>query len=259
MKRPAFQFYPHEWQADIGLRACGIGARGCWIEMTCLMHQAEPYGHLKLNGKAIGPDQLAGMIGGRATAKDVRGWLAELEQNGVFSRNDDGSIFSRRMVRDEAVRQARAAGGQEGAQHGIKGAEHGKKGGRPKKQTGDNNPPTGEEKPPLYPPPSSSSSSSDSSLRSESAPATLAGLACKAMRTAGIGSVNPSDADLLSLLNQGVTPEQLGDLAVELRESRGSGVAFRYVLATMRGRLRDRADRPPASGAPADDVFEGAR
>src|SRR5690606_1969349 len=69
---------------------------------------------------------------------------------------------------------------------------------------------------------SSSSSSSDSSLRSESLAArgaTLAGQACRLMREAGIPRVNPSDPRLLQLLAQGVTPQQLGDLATELREA----------------------------------------
>lgn len=155
MKRPSFQFYPGDWQRDAGLRLCSVGARGCWIEMLCVMHQAQPYGHLRVNGLAITPQQLGRMIG--ATAKEVSGWLDELEGAGVFARDVDGGIVSRRMVRDEEVRNARANGGKEGAKHGFKGAEHGKKGGRPRKETGD-------KKPPFEPPPSSSSSSSTNSV-----------------------------------------------------------------------------------------------
>jgi len=153
MKRPSFQFYPGDWQRDAGLRLCSVGARGCWIEMLCVMHQAEPYGHLRVNGLAITAQQLSRMIG--ATSKEVNAWLDELEGAGVFTRDADGGIVSRRMVRDEEVRNARANGGKEGAKHGFKGAEHGKKGGRPRKETGD-------KKPPFNPPPSSSSSSSSS-------------------------------------------------------------------------------------------------
>lgn len=161
MKRPAFQFYAGDWQRDISLRACSVAARGCWIEMMCLMHQAEPYGHLMLNGRPIEPEMLANMLGAGTTAKDARRWLAELEAAGVFSRNSDGSIFSRRMVRDEAARDARAEGGKAGSEHGAKGAEHGRKGGRPRKETGVKKPPF---IPPSDPPPSSSSSSSTSTL-----------------------------------------------------------------------------------------------
>lgn len=166
MKRPAFQLYPGDWQRDIALRSCPVEARGLWFEMMCIMHQAEPYGHLILNGKGIGPEQLANIVGGITKAVVVK-LLAKLELEAVFSRTLEGVIYSRRMVRDEATRNKRAAGGAAGAEHGAKGAEFGARGGRPAKSKGDEKPPLqgdlmGDKKPPLEPPPSSSSSSSSS-------------------------------------------------------------------------------------------------
>jgi hypothetical protein len=162
MKRPAFQFYPGDWLRDANLRICSAGARSLWIDMLCVMHQAKPYGHLVFNGKALDTAQLARMVG--ETPKDVGRWLKELEDNGVPSRTDDGVIYSRRMVKDEALRNVRAAGGHKGAAWGALGAEHGAKGGRPASR--DMNPPSDEttrgSEPPLNPPPSSSSSSSSS-------------------------------------------------------------------------------------------------
>ena len=158
-KRPAFQFYPSDWRTDPGLRLCSIAARGLWAEMLCIMHEAEPYGHLTLSdGREITIPMLARLVG--ESRGEVSELLDELGENGVFSRTEHDIIFSRRMVRDEAVRNARAAGGHLGAPHGEKGKAHGAKGGRPKKA-----------KPPLLetergdnlPPPSSSSSSSSSS------------------------------------------------------------------------------------------------
>jgi hypothetical protein len=65
------------------------------------------------------------------------------------------------MVRDEDLRERRAAGGAAGAEHGKKGAAHGAKGGRPAQpKTPDGESGRGENKPPLKPPPSSSSSAS---------------------------------------------------------------------------------------------------
>lgn len=80
------------------------------------------------------------------------------------------------------------------------------------------------------------------------------------MKSAGLASVNPSDAELLALLNRGVTAEQMGDLTAELRAADPT-TSFRYVIRTMAGRLRDAARRPAIGRrAPADDdVFEGAR
>jgi hypothetical protein len=109
MKRPSFQFYPGDWLRATELRSCSVGARGLWIDMICLMHEGSPYGHLKVADKVIHQSNLARMVG--ATIAEVEGWLAELEEAGVFSRTDDGCIYSRRMVRDEDVRCRRAAGG----------------------------------------------------------------------------------------------------------------------------------------------------
>ncbi|HEY0878977.1 MAG TPA: YdaU family protein [Zeimonas sp.] len=72
---------------------------------------------------------------------------------------------------------------------------------------------------------------------------TLAGQACRLMREAGVQRVNPSDPKLAQLLSQGVTPQQLGDLARELRESKPDAHQP-YVLAAMVGRLRDAAATP---------------
>lgn len=157
MKRPAFQFYPGDWRTDPGLRLCSIGARGLWIEMMCLMHEGEPYGHLTVQGRVIEPQSLARLVSESVPA--VKRWMAELRENEVFSTTDDGVIFSRRMVRDEGIREARAAGGKQGASHGHKGGSHGSKGGRPKKQE---TPQELNGRGVILPPPSSSSSSPSS-------------------------------------------------------------------------------------------------
>ncbi|MEK7764393.1 MAG: hypothetical protein AAB433_22700 [Nitrospirota bacterium] len=73
------------------------------------MHEAEPYGHLRLNGHDVGIDALGRMMG--TPAKQLRQYLDELEAAGVFSRTSTGTIYSRRMVRDEALRAKRADGG----------------------------------------------------------------------------------------------------------------------------------------------------
>jgi hypothetical protein len=155
MKRPAFQFYPADWRKDAAVQSCSMGAKGLWHEMMCIMHECEPYGHLTVNGVSMDTIQLARLVG--EPVKRVQGWLAELRKAGVFSETEDGGIFSRRMVKDETLRNIRADGGKAGSEHGAKGAEHGIKGGRPPASRG-------VKEPPLYPPPSSSSSSSSSEL-----------------------------------------------------------------------------------------------
>jgi len=118
MKRPSFQFYPSDWLRDTALRSCSTGARGLWIDMICFMHEGKPYGHLKVGDKVILPDNLSRMVG--ETLEVVIGWLDELKQAGVFEVNEEGAIFSRRMIRDEGLRQVRAAGGIKGGNPALK-------------------------------------------------------------------------------------------------------------------------------------------
>lgn len=156
MKRPASQYYWGDWRRDTALQSCSIAARGLWHEMNCLMHDCEPYGHLCVGTTAMQPAQLARLVG--ITPKECVTLLAELETATVFSRTDAGVIYSRRMVRDEDLRERRANGGQAGAEHGIKGAEHGAKGGRPKKPKGGFETPLQTNK---QPPPASASASAE--------------------------------------------------------------------------------------------------
>lgn len=165
MKRPAFQFYPADWRKDAALQSCSVAAQGLWINILCIAHECDPYGHMTVNGKPMTPAQIGRLVG--LSPKECEKLLAELQDAGVSSVAEDGAVFSRRMVRDEDVRNRRAAGGKEGAEHGAKGAAHGAKGGRPKhEEGGQENPPSDEARgvsePPSKPPPSSSSSSSTS-------------------------------------------------------------------------------------------------
>lgn len=170
-KRPSFQFYPGDWQRDMGLHTCSIAARGLLIELLCIMHACEPYGHLSISGGALKDEDAAAAAG--VPVRDFKRLVRELEDKDVLSRTDEGVIFSRRMVRDEQTRNARAAGGSAGAEHGEKGASAGVKGGRPPKAKGglitplpdENKPPLAVSQSPVLrsnekPPPSSSSSSS---------------------------------------------------------------------------------------------------
>jgi hypothetical protein len=157
VKRPAFQFYPADWRKDVELQSCSMAAQGLWINVMCVAHECEPYGHLTVNGKGMTSAQLGRQVG--LSGKEADALLVELMEAGVARRTADGTIYSKRMVADEDLRNRRATGGQAGAEHGGKGAKDGSKGGRPKIDKGGlETPLPGFEKPP----PSSSSSSSPS-------------------------------------------------------------------------------------------------
>lgn len=99
--RPWIKFYPRDWRGDQALRAVSMAARGFWLECLCIMHEAQPYGHLLLNGERLEDDALARMTG--ASVDEVSAWKAELRKAGVLSVARNGSIFSRRMVKDDAA------------------------------------------------------------------------------------------------------------------------------------------------------------
>lgn len=94
------KFYPSDWRADPALRSCTISARGLWIEMMCIMHEAKPYGSLLIKGQRIDKKRLAALCG--IQERECVVLLLELEGFGVFERDEDGTIYSRRMRRDNA-------------------------------------------------------------------------------------------------------------------------------------------------------------
>jgi len=110
MSQPFMKFFTRDWMSDVNLRLCSIAARGLWIDMLCIMHQSEPRGML-----CVSEDELAVLI--HSDKAQVERLVKELESRGVFSRDTDGTIFSRRMVADEGK--------------SIEAAERGRKGGNP--------------------------------------------------------------------------------------------------------------------------------
>jgi hypothetical protein len=98
MKMPYIKFYPRDWLASLDVRGCSYAARGLWIDMLCIMAGNARYGYLEQNGKQMTADDLERITMGERDT--VKGLLAELEQAGVFSRDDKGCIFCRRLIRD---------------------------------------------------------------------------------------------------------------------------------------------------------------
>lgn len=98
---PWMRFYPRDWKSDDELRSCSFAARGLWMELICVMHGADPTGYLLVKGKRPTLEQIAKMTGGNA--KECKVLLAELEAADVYSRTENGTIFSRKMVRNSRV------------------------------------------------------------------------------------------------------------------------------------------------------------
>ena len=77
--------------------------------MICLMHEGNPYGTLRVSSKVILPKQLASMLG--ISLRQFDTYFKQLRDAGVCSVDDNNCIYSRRMMRDEEIRQSRANGG----------------------------------------------------------------------------------------------------------------------------------------------------
>lgn len=217
------KFYPSDWRADPALRMCSVGARGLWMEMLCIMHEAEPYGSLRVNGRAVTDQQLAALAG--SSVKEVSTWLSELDTAGVFSRDDEGAIISRRMQRDKAKADADKS--------------NGRRGGNPKLRMGVNphdNPPVGEGDKAQKPEARSQKETTPSGVVSAAPPTgDLDHLSTKLLDAVGDGNIQPHGcidlSAILGLLAAGVDLETdilptIRARAAKLRRPVGSWAYF---------------------------------
>jgi len=94
------------------------------------MHESDPYGSLLINASRVDKKRLATLAG--ITERECTSLLLELEGFGVFSRDSDGVVYSRRMRRDH--------------EKAIEDKRNGGKGGNPKLKGGVNPTDNGEVK-----------------------------------------------------------------------------------------------------------------
>jgi hypothetical protein len=134
-KRPWLKWYPSDWRSEPSLRMCSRAARSLWVDLIGLMHDAEPYGHLLINGKAPTTKQLAAILGD--SEKELKNLLVELESAGVFTKTEAGVITSRRMIRDEEKARQDANNGKRGGNPWVKGGVNPSDNGWDKAQTPD--------------------------------------------------------------------------------------------------------------------------
>jgi hypothetical protein len=97
------KFYWSDWLSDVGLRTTSPAARALWMDMLCVMATCERPGYLFVNGSEMTTEALAALS--HMPEEEVKKCLAELERNGVFSRDRHGKIISRRIIRDEKQRK----------------------------------------------------------------------------------------------------------------------------------------------------------
>lgn len=68
------------------------------MRMLAIAAAHDPIGYVAVAGRGLDETSIARMTGGQES--EVSSLLGELDRNGVFSRDRQGRIFSRRMIRD---------------------------------------------------------------------------------------------------------------------------------------------------------------
>lgn len=101
-----------DWLLDQALRRCSPAARALWIDMLALSVRAEPVGVLADGNAELTAADVARAAG--MNKKSAARLIGELERNGVFSRDERGRIYSRRLVREHRARQCNKANGSRG-------------------------------------------------------------------------------------------------------------------------------------------------
>ena len=97
-EHPWSKFWWEDYERDDGLELCSLSAQGLWMRMLCKMHVAEVRGYLTINGVPVSCESLAKLV--RVRREKCAKLLQELEENRVFSRDDNGTIYCRRMARE---------------------------------------------------------------------------------------------------------------------------------------------------------------
>jgi hypothetical protein len=105
-----FKFFPSDWRGDEQLQACSLGARGLWVELLCLAFKSR--GLVKVGGMTPTNRVIAKQV--RADPLEVRKLLKELIKTGVCSVLADGTVCSRRMIRDATKREINRKNGIRG-------------------------------------------------------------------------------------------------------------------------------------------------
>jgi uncharacterized phage protein (TIGR02220 family) len=114
--RPATQWYWDDWFSSHDVQSCSLAAQGLWVNLLGIMFSSEIRGTLTINGMPVDNKIIAKRFGHHL--KDVNKLITELEAAKVFSRLEDGTIYSRRMYREslrqQEISQKRAEAGKAG-------------------------------------------------------------------------------------------------------------------------------------------------
>jgi hypothetical protein len=86
-----------------------------WFEMLGRMWNSSERGYLTINGKPMSDNALAALLGFNTDLTEFKRHLEVIENAGLFSRREsDRAIFSRKMISDQELHEAKASAGRHG-------------------------------------------------------------------------------------------------------------------------------------------------
>lgn len=106
-KAPGFWFYTADYERDVQILS--LAGQGLWSRMLCWMNDNEAHrGFAELpSGEPMSGRDIAVKVG--KSIREVNKVLNELEHVGVFSIDDRGCYFCRRMAREKSISESRRA------------------------------------------------------------------------------------------------------------------------------------------------------
>lgn len=129
MKRlPYLKFFTADWRSEPRLKMVSRAARSLWIDIICLIHESGT-GRLEIDGRNPSDKDLAAILGDNP--RTVRKLLSELENAGVFSRDEQQFVISRRIIRDRIKAERDANNGRKGGNPALKTAKNASEGVNP--------------------------------------------------------------------------------------------------------------------------------
>ena len=130
---PWTKWYWQDYLSDENLSDCSLAAQGLWMRMLGYMARSEKRGYLIFNGNQkeskslVEQKQIESKVLAKRTHTEeqvIEQLLNELEENRVFSRDENGVIFSRRLVREAELSKIRSEAGRKGGRRSWKNKEN---------------------------------------------------------------------------------------------------------------------------------------
>jgi len=110
---PAFPFYIGDWKKDPAIQVLTREYQMIWLDMLFLMWESSERGYLTINNRPMTDEMLQGAL--KLSPEKLQFCLTYFgEQLGLYSRREDGAIYSRKIVKILALSKTRKNAGSMG-------------------------------------------------------------------------------------------------------------------------------------------------